>query len=67
MDALVAVDHLRHPQVDRDRAQRVGVLRTQATVFTDQRDHVAQRGLGGIVEVLVKTQSLAVSARGDLK
>jgi hypothetical protein len=33
MDAFAAIDHLRNPEVGRNRAQRVGVLRTQAAAL----------------------------------
>jgi hypothetical protein len=41
VDALVAVDHLRNPQIRRDRAERIGILRAEAACLPDQRDHVA--------------------------
>jgi hypothetical protein len=55
MDALVAVDQLGHAHVDGEAAEHVGVLGRQTEALADQGDHLAQRRLRGIVEILVET------------
>src|ERR1700739_4957214 len=55
MDALVAVDQLSDTQIGGERAERVGVLRAQAGMLADERDHVAQRLLRRVIKVFVET------------
>ncbi len=54
MHALVVINQLRDAHVGDQRAERVGVLRGDAGFLLDQRDHVAQGDLRGIVEILIE-------------
>src|SRR6202040_823510 len=60
MHALGAVDHLGHVEVHGSRAQHVGVVARQALGGGDEIDHLADRDLGGLVEVLVETHGHVV-------
>ncbi|MNL78444.1 hypothetical protein D3C87_2048280 [compost metagenome] len=54
MDALGAIDDLRHAEVGRDAHERIGIVARESLLLGQQVDHVAGRVLAGFVQVLVE-------------
>ena len=68
VNALGAVDGLRHAQIGGQAAERVGVLARQIALFAEQHDHVAQRPHHALVEVGIHRHRHVMSRafrRGD--
>src|SRR4051812_7214021 len=63
MNALVAVDKLRHAHIDREAGEHIGVLARQTHALADQVDHRTQRVLRGIVEIFVERHRDVVRRR----
>src|SRR5205814_1204033 len=56
MDAFVGVDELRHTEINADTAEHIGVLGREPCEFAQELDHLPERLLGGVVEILVEAE-----------
>src|SRR5262245_26082534 len=63
VDALVAVDELRYAQVAGKAAEHISLLGAPSLELDEPADHVAQRLLGGVVEIRIEAEREVVGGR----
>src|ERR1700730_15896591 len=54
MNALVAIDKLRHTKITGERAKHIGLIARQVRTVANVLDHLTHSLLGRVVQILVK-------------